>query len=300
MADRRLQIFLAVARQLNFTRAAETLFMSQPAVTIQIKQLEALYRTQLFERRHGNITLTPAGELVFFYAEKIMALSDEMEARLAEMTGEMRGPLLIGASSSIAEFMLPPVLSQFNALYPQVRVRLIVANSDAVESQVAGHALDLGLIEADVKAPGVSAEIIGSDELVAICAPDYPLAGKKTISPKALAEYEYIAREPGSGTREASDAYFQNHNIDPQSLKMQMELGSPEALKGIVALGLGFAIVSRWVVAKELEAGLLMAVTLKPPLKRNLLLIYPGDRFRTRLADTFMSFAKNKLQEIAG
>lgn len=299
MADRRLQIFLAVAKQLNFTRAAETLFMSQPAVTVQIKQLEALYRTQLFERRYGKISLTPSGQLVLSYAEKIMALSDEMEGRLAEMSGEMRGPLLIGASSSIAEFMLPAVLSEFNALYPQVRARLIVANSETIESQVAERTLDLGLIEAAVKVPGVTGEVCGGDELIAICAPDYPLAGKKTITPKALADYEYIAREPGSGTREASDAYFYSHKIDPQSLKVQMELGSPEALKGVVALGIGFAIVSRWVVAQELEAGALVGVALKPPLKRNLLLIYPEDGFRTRLADTFMRFAKNKLQEMA-
>ncbi len=299
MADRRLQIFLAVAKQLSFTRAAETMFMSQPAVTVQIKQLETLYRTRLFERRHGNITLTPGGRLVLSYAEKIMALSDEMEGRLAEMTGEMRGPLLIGASSTIAEFMLPVVLSEFNALYPQVRARLIVANSETIENRVAAHTLDLGLIEAALKAPTLVGEVFGSDELIAICAPDYPLAGKKTITPKALADYEYVAREPGSGTREATNAYFESHKIDPQSLKMQMEMGSPEAIKGVVAQGIGFAVVSRWVVEKELGTGSLVGVALKPPLKRNLLMIYPEDRFRTRMAETFMGFAKNKLQEIA-
>lgn len=298
MADRRLQIFLAVAKHLSFTRAADALFMSQSSVTFQIKQLEAMHRTQLFERRYGDISLTPAGQLMHSYAEKIMALSDEMDARLSEMTGEMRGPLLIGASSSIAEFMLPAVLSEFNALYPQVRARLIVGNSESIANRVAEHTLDLGLIEAAVKVPGVSSEICGSDELIAICAPDYPLAGKTSIAPKALADYEYIAREPGSGTREVSDAYFVLHKIDPLSLKMQMELGSPEALKAVVALGGGFAIVSRWVAEREILAGSLIAVGLKPPLKRNLLLIYPEDRFRSRMADTFMGFAKNKLQEI--
>jgi DNA-binding transcriptional LysR family regulator len=274
--------------------------MSQPAVTLQIKQLEALYRKQLFERHHGSITLTPAGELVLSYAEKIIALSDEMEGRLAEMTGEMRGLLLIGACSSIGESMLAPVLSEFNALYPQVRVRLLVANSETVARRVAERVIDLGLIAATLKVPGVKGEVCGSDELIAICAADYPLTGKKAISPTALAEYEYIAREPGSGTREATDAYFRNHQVDPQSLKMQMELGSPEAVKSVVAQGIGFAIVSRWVVEKELEQGTLIGVALKPPLQRNLLLIYPDDSFRTRLADTFMRFAKNKLQEFAG
>src|SRR5574343_1945553 len=109
MADRRLQVFHAVARHLSFTRAADALFMTPPAVTFQIRQLEEQYSTRLFERRHGGISLTPAGELVLAYAEKILALSDEMETRLSEMTGEMRGPLLVGASTTIAEFMLPKV-----------------------------------------------------------------------------------------------------------------------------------------------------------------------------------------------
>ena len=169
MADRRLQVFLAVARHLNFTRAADALFMSQPAVTFQIKQLEEFYSSRLFERRHGSISLTPAGELVLSYAEKIMALSDEMETRLAEMSGEMRGELLIGASAGIAEFMLPPILGEFNALYPQVRARLIVANSDNIENRVAEPTLDVGLIETPSKRPGLDSEVCRADELVVIC-----------------------------------------------------------------------------------------------------------------------------------
>ena len=116
MADRRLQVFHAVAKHLSFTRAADALFMTQPAVTFQIKQLEEQYGTRLFERRHGSISLSPAGELVFSYARRILALSDEMETRLSEMTDEMRGPLLLGASTTIAEFMLPRVLGGETAL----------------------------------------------------------------------------------------------------------------------------------------------------------------------------------------
>lgn len=298
MADRRLQVFLAVAKHLSFTRAADALFMTQPTVTFQIKQLEAFYSTRLFERRHGGITLTRAGELVLPYAQKIIALSDEMEARLAEMTDEMRGPLLIGATATIAEFMLPPILGEFNALYPQVRARLIVANSESIENRVAAPTLDLGLIEAPAKLSGIASELCIEDELVVICAPDYPLAGAKSITPKALADYEYISREPGSATRELSDAYFRQHKIAPESLKTQMELGSPEALKGVVATGLGFAIVARAAVERETHLGLLAAIPLKPPLKRSITLIYPQDRFRTRLADTFIKFAKNKLREL--
>jgi DNA-binding transcriptional LysR family regulator len=299
MADRRLQVFHAVAKHLSFTRAADALFMTQPAVTFQIKQLEEQYSTRLFERRHGSISLTPAGELVLSYADKILALSDEMETRLSEMTGEMRGPLLVGASTTIAEFMLPRVLGEFNALYPQVRARLIVANSESIENRVAEHTIDVGLIEAPAKLGGLNSHICCEDELRVICAPDYPLAGMEAVTPKALEDYEFISREPGSGTREITDAYFRRHHVAPENLKMQMELGSPEALKGVVSTGLGFAIVSRAVVDKELQLGELAAIPLNPPLTRSLYLVYPQDRFQSRLTATFIDFAKSKLKELA-
>ena len=299
MADRRLQVFHAVARHLSVTRAAEALFMTQPAVTFQIRQLEEQYNARLFERRHGSISLTPAGELVLSYAERILALSDELDTRLAEMTGEMRGLLLLGASTTIAEFMLPRVLGEFNALYPQVRARLIVANSESIAARVAEHTLDVGLIEAPAKVPGLTSEVCGEDDLVVICAPDYPLAALPRVGPRALVDYEYISREPGSGTREITDAYFRANRVAVDDLKTQMELGSPEALKRVVATGLGFAIVARAVVDKEAQLGTLVAIPLKPPLKRSVYLVQPEDRFRSRLVTTFIQFARQKLKEIA-
>lgn len=299
MADRRLQVFHAVAKHLSFTRAADALFMTQPAVTFQIKQLEEQYSTRLFERRHGGISLTPAGDLVLSYAERILALSNEMETRLGEMTGEMRGPLLVGASTTIAEFMLPRVLGEFNALYPQVRARLIVANSESIESRVAERMLDVGLIEAPAKLPGLSSQMCREDELQVICAPDYPLAELSCVAPAVLADYEFISREPGSGTREITDAYFRRHKVAPEHLKTQMELGSPEALKGVVSTGLGFAIVSRAAVDKELRLGALAAVPLDPPLTRGLYLVSPQDRFQSKLTATFVEFTRKKLKELA-
>ena len=299
MADRRLQVFHAVAKHSSFTRAADALFMTQPAVTFQIRQLEEQYATRLFERRHGGILLTPAGELVFEYARKILALSDEMDIRIGEMTGEMRGPLLVGASTTIAEFMLPRVLGEFNALYPQVRARLIVGNSGSIEAQVAEHALDVGLIEAPAKLPGLASLICCDDELQVICVPDYPLSEFSALRPAELVDYEFITREPGSGTREVTDASFSGHGIAPETLKTQMELGSPEALKGVVATGLGFAIVSRAVAAREVGLGELRGIPLDPPLKRSLYLVHPEDRFQSRVLSTFIDFARRKLKEHA-
>ena len=147
MADRRLQVFYSVAKQLSFTKAAEQLFMTQPAVTFQVKQLEEHFNTRLFERSHGKIALTPAGRLVLDYAERILALSGEMDTRIGELTGTMSGPLLLGASLTIAEFILPRILGEFKVEHPQVQAHMTVANSETIESRVADYALDLGLIE---------------------------------------------------------------------------------------------------------------------------------------------------------
>lgn len=297
MADRRLQVFHAVARHLSFTKAAEALLMTQPAVTFQIKQLEDQYNVRLFERGHGRISLTPAGEMVLEYADQILGLTDELEARLGDMTGLMRGTLVIGASTTIAEFMLPTVLGEFNALYPQVKPRLIVGNSELIQNRVAEHGVDIGLVESVTTANGLLAESCSPDELVVICAPDYPLAGRQQIPPEELLDYEYIAREPGSGTRETVEQYFRTAGFSPDQLKTLMELGSPEALKGVVMSGLGFSIVSRAVAKREVQQKRLITVTLSPRLHRTLMFVYPKDKFRSKMLTTFVDFAKRRLKE---
>ncbi|MFA7293224.1 MAG: LysR family transcriptional regulator [Rhodocyclaceae bacterium] len=299
MADRRLQVFHAVARHLSFTKAAEALFMTQPAVTFQIKQLEEQFNTRLFERGHGRISLTPAGELAFEYAERILSLSSEMETRLGEMTGQMRGPLLVGASTTIAEFMLPRILGEFNSLYPQVRARLTVANSETIENRIAEHTLDVGLVELQTKNPNLISEVCCDDELQVICTPDYPLNCLRSVTPKVLLDYEFVSREPGSGTREVTDNYFREAGVSPDRLKTLMELGSPEALKGVVGTGLGFAIVSRASVGKELQLGSLIAIPLEPRLLRRLSVLSPKEKFRSRVVSTFMEFAKRRLRELS-
>jgi DNA-binding transcriptional LysR family regulator len=295
MADRRLQVFHAVAKHLSFTKAAEALFMTQPAVTFQIKQLEEHFNTRLFERGHGRITLTPAGDIVLEYAERILALSAELDTRLKEMTGQIGGPLLVGASTTIAEFLLPQVLGNFKSKYPSVMPRLFVANSGTVESRVSEHTLDIGFIEAPSHLPTVASDVCCEDELQVVCAPGHALAKLQSVTPKELVAHPYISREPGSGTREVTDLYFQKAGIKPDSLNVVMELGSPEALKGLVATGVGFTIMSRVTVNKELRLGELTALPLSPRLIRNLSVVYPKEKFRSRLVNTFVQFAKERL-----
>jgi DNA-binding transcriptional LysR family regulator len=297
MADRRLQVFHAVARQLSFTKAAEVLFMTQPAVTFQIKQLEEHFNTRLFDRGHGRISLTPAGELVLSYAEKILGLSGEMDVRLAEMTGEVGGSLLVGASTTIAEFLLPRILGEFKSQYPNVRPRLIVANSESIETRVAEHTIDIGFIESPSHQPNLQTEICCEDELQVVCSPKFPLARLKEITPQNLVDHPFVSREPGSGTREFTEVYLKKHGVDIDHMMPVMELGSPVALLEVVETGIGYAIASRTSVLKSLRLGDLISIPLKPRLIRKLSMVYPKEKFRSRLVTAFVDFATEKLKE---
>ena len=299
MADRRLQVFYSVARQLSFTKAAEQLFMTQPAVTFQVKQLEEHFNARLFERSHGKIALTPTGRLVMGYAEKILGLSEEMETRVGELTGTMSGPLLLGASTTIAEFMLPHVLGEFKARHPQVQTQMTVGNSETIENRVADYSLDVGLIESPSHLPSLHTEVCCDDELVMICAPGHRLAQERGVTPQQIMIEPYVSRETGSGTREFADNYLRESGISPDDLNVVMELGSPEAIKGVVETGIGVSIVSRATIVKELKLKVLVAVPLKPRLIRTMSLVYPREKFRSKLLGTFVEFAITRMKQMA-
>jgi DNA-binding transcriptional LysR family regulator len=300
MADRRLQVFYTVAKQLSFTKAAEQLFMTQPAVTFQVKQLEEHYNTRLFERSHGRIALTPAGRLVMEYAERILGLNEELETRVGELTGAVSGPLLLGASTTIAEVILPQVLGEFKARHPQVQAYMTVGNSETIEHRVADHSLDLGLIESPSHLPSLHTEVCCEDELVMICAPGHRLARLASVTPEQIVAEPYVSRESGSGTREFADQYFRRNHMSPDDLNIIMELGSGEAIKGVVETGAGVSVMSRARVVKELKLGVLVALPLEPRLIRTLSFVHPKEKFRSRLLTTFIEFAADRMKRIAG
>jgi DNA-binding transcriptional LysR family regulator len=298
MADRRLQVFRAVAKHLSFTKAADVLFMTQPAVTFQVKQLEEYFAVRLFDRAHGGITLTPAGAMALEYAERILALSAELDGRLKDMSGQVAGPLLVGASMTIGEYLLPQAIGEFTARYPGVAPTLFVGNSEAVQDRVAERTLDLGFIEGDSHLASLQSESCCEDELRVVCAPSHPLAKEPFALPASLTHHPYISREAGSGTRAVIDRYLQDAGVAPDFLHAVVELGSPEALKGLVATGLGFAIMSRIIVAKELQLGQLVQVPLRPRLIRNFSVVYPKERFHSKLVGTFLEFARVRLAKM--
>ena len=300
MPDRRLQVFHAVAKHLSFTKAAEALFMTQPAVTFQVRQLEEYFNARLFDRAQGRITLTTAGVVALDYAERILSLSAELDARLKEMGSQLGGPLLIGASTTIADFLLPQVLGEFKGKYAAVAPRLFVANSEAVQARVAERTLDLGFIEGDSHLPSLVSDVCCQDELQVVCAPSHPLSRSKHAEPDALKAHAYIGREPGSGTREVIDRYLERAGLALDSLQVVMEAGSPDALKGLAATGIGFTIVSRATVEKEVRLGELVRIPLSPPLIRHLSVVYPKERFHSRLVNAFVEFAKARLSAMQG
>jgi len=295
MSDRRLQAFHAVAKHGSFTKAADALCMTQPAVTFQIRQLEEHFDTRLFDRANGRIALTPAGIVALEYAERILALSADLDRKLKEMSGQEAGPLLIGASTTIAEFLLPKILGEFKSKHPAIVPQLVVANSEVVQARVAERSLDLGFIEGDSSLPTLVTEVCCDDELQVVCAPSHPLARQKMLALQTLTEHPYITRELGSGTREVIDHYLEKHGLAPDSLHVVMEASSPEALKGLVATGLGFAIMSRATADKEVRLGDLVQVPLKPPLIRHLSVVYPKERIHSRIVTSFVAFAKERL-----
>ncbi len=291
MADRRLQVFHTVARLLSFTKAAETLHMTQPAVTFQIRQLEEHFNTRLFDRTHNRISLTVAGQRVFDYAEKIIALYGEMDSRVRELTGDVSGILIIGASTTIAEYVLPGLLGEFQSRYKDVNVRLSVSNSLGIVHMVENNTVDVGIVESPVTNKNLAVEVCWHDELVFICPPGHPFAMKDTISPQDIVSLPFLCREEGSGTREVINEYLDDNKIPANDLNLCMEFGSPEAIKSAVEAGLGVSIVSRATVGKELKLKTLVALPLNPVLKRPFSFVHQRQKFRLRAVDEFMNFA---------
>jgi DNA-binding transcriptional LysR family regulator len=298
MADRRLQVFHTVARLLSFTKAAETLHMTQPAVTFQVRQLEEYFNTRLFDRTHNRISLTEAGERVYDYADRIFDLYADMENSVREMTGEIRGALTIGASTTIAEYMLPALLGDFGARYPEVTIHLRVSNSDGIVSMVENNTIDLGVVEAPVGNKNLVVEMCREDHLVAIVPPNHDLANLESVEIRQLLDYPFICREEGSGTREVINEYLENNACDT-AMNISMELGSPEAVKGAVEAGMGVSVVSRATIQKELKLDTLRAINLMPKLDRPFSFVHQKQKFRLRAMEELLDFARGYCEDHA-
>ena len=234
MIDRRLQVFNAVAELKSFTRAGQRLHMTQPAVTFQIRQLEEHFNTRLFDREHNRIELTEAGRQLRGYARRILALYSEMDGSLRELTDDMAGTLMLGASMTIAEYDLPRLLVRFKRRFPEVSVKLLVSNTDGIVQMVVENRIDLGLVEGPVHNRSLAVRRYDVDRLVAALPPGHALADEPRIPFETLRGVPLILREEGSGTREVFLDHARKAGFALEDFDVAMELGSPEAIKGAV------------------------------------------------------------------
>lgn len=299
MADRRLQVFHTVARVMSFTKAAETLHMTQPAVTFQVKQLEEFFDTRLFDRTHNKITLTDAGKVVYGFSERILDSYEKMNDEVRELTGEVKGSLIIGASTTIAEYLLPSLLGVFKKRFEDVNIRLQVGNTETIVSMVENNMVDLGVVEAPVYNKNLEVDICRLDEMQLICPVNHPLANRDKISIEQIRKYGYISREEGSGSRAVINTYIREQGLSYSDLNVVMELGSPEAVKMSVESEVGLAIVSRSTLAKELKLNALKAIPLDPPLLRPFSHVRQKHKFRHRAVGELLEFAVEYCRERA-
>ncbi|MGC1424844.1 MAG: selenium metabolism-associated LysR family transcriptional regulator [Terracidiphilus sp.] len=255
LENARLAVFRAVAQQLSFRKAAEELFLTQPAVSLQIKALEEDLGVQLFDRTGSRVALTSAGKTLLGYAEQAHALLQRAEHEIAAIGGELAGQLSLGASTTIAQYVLPRMLGDFLAEHPRVQPTLISGNTERIVDAVVQHEIALGFIEGPSRSRDVKAEPFLTDELVLIVPAAHEWAERASIAASELRTVPLLMREHGSGTRHVVEMALAKQHVKVASLKVAMELDSTGAIKSAVEAGLGAGFVSRWAIAKDARTG---------------------------------------------
>jgi len=294
---RQLQIFAAVARNKNFTRAAEELFLTQSSVSAQIKQLTDFIGHPLIEQIGKKINVTPVGERV---VQLFNDLDDDwrvFEDELANLTSPSKGVInVVGVNT--CQYFFPRVLGSFNDRYPEIYVSLKLFNREQVLERISNNTDDLYIMGYIPEELELKAVHFVDNPLVVVAHPDHPLAKKKNIPLSDLASERFIEREPGSGTRGEIDRYFEDQDI---TLASQIELGSNEAIKQGIIGGLGISIMSLYAMALELRLGTLIILEVQGfPRLRDWNIAYPAGKVITPVIRTFIDFLKDDGRKIAG
>ena len=294
-----LRIFLAVAEHLHFTRAAETLYISQPAVSAAIQCLEEQYRVKLFHRIGRQIEITEAGNLLQGEAQKILDQVALTERALQELNDLQQGELKLGSSLTIGNYWLPEKISQFKQLYPGISINCTLANTEEICEGTATGLFDLGLVEAEVKLPvkrSLEKEIVGSDRLLIVVGKNHPWYERSEVLLTELPTTDWVMRESGSGTQQSFEQVLLNWGIELYELNVILVLNSGEMVKAVIERGVGAAAISELMVAKELQLDALRSIRViddrkNPPsaleIIRPFLKLKHQQRFQTRLSKAF-------------
>lgn len=293
-----LLAFVAVAEEGNFTRAAEKLHISQPAVSQHIRSLEEKLDARLFDRSNKSVRLNRAGEIAYSHAKEILRLYENMYSLIQDLKkGEARGPFRVGASYTFGEYILPHLIARFSALHPKVHTGVYIGNTRTIMQKVANEELDFGIIEGmSQHVPGVEVTPFAEDAVVVVAAHDHPLTREEHVTAERLEREHWIIREVGSGTREATDQVFRMYGIRPRSMA---EYSSTQVIKESVEVGLGITILSRWAIRKELRWKTLAVVPFGDrPFTRKFSFVRRKSEFRTKAAELFREFLLRNAAEI--
>ena len=289
MSDFRLKVFRSVAKNLSFTKASQELFVSQPAITKHIQELEAAYQTRLFDRQGSRISLTESGHLLLEHCERILEDYKRLEYEMHLLHNEYTGGLKLGASTTIAQYVLPPLLASFIGKFPQVSLSLLNGNSREIEAALQEHRIDLGFVEGVFRLPNIRYTTFLEDELVAVVRTGSKLAVGEEITPDELFHLPLVLRERGSGTLDVFERALQQHNIKLSSVLMY--LGSTESIKLFLEHTDCLGIVSVRSITRELYSGQLRVVEIKGmPMLRDFSFAQPQGQ-ESGLAQVFMQFA---------
>ena len=287
MTLEQLRIFVAVAEREHVTRAAEALGVVQSAASAAIAALESEHDVQLFHRVGRRIELTEAGRVFLTEARAVLARAQAAELALSELGGLKRGTLSIHASQTIGTYWLPERLARYRKAHPAIDVQLAIGNSAQVAAAVIAGTAELGFVEGEVDAPALSVKSIYGDRLaVVVAAGDAPAKPKKLAAADILA-MDWVLREPGSGTRAEFEAELRRRKIDPEALKVVLELPSNEAVRSAVLAGAGATAISELVVEPGLRYGTLTRLDFALP-QRAFHILRHKERYRSRAADALL------------
>jgi DNA-binding transcriptional LysR family regulator len=295
MDIRRLEIFAKVAELGSFSRAAESLFLTQPTISEHVRALEDELGVQLLDRLGRGATPTRAGQLLLGYAHRMLALSREAHQALERFQGRMSGELIVGGSTIPGEYVLPALIGQFKAKYPDILISLLIGSTRQVSEWLEEGRVEVGVVGARPASRALEAKELMPDELVVVVPSAHAWATRRMTTLADLQKEPMIVRERGSGSREALEHALHEAGLSLAGLRVVGEMGSTQAVKQAVRAGIGIALVSKRAVEDECRAGLLACVKIKDlRVARAFHLVTHRDRTRSPLAQAFVEFVESQ------
>lgn len=298
MLSARHEIFIEVATNLSFSRASEILFISQPAISKHIKELESFYKTTLFERKGNGVLLTAGGDLLLKRLKEAKKIQNRLEFELSVMKDQLKakGQLKLGASTTVALYIIPKILSSFHQKYPDVKISLLNRNTETIIKALADHDIDIGIIEGKKKSSSILYEPFVTDEVLAVCSAKSPIAKKRILKIEEIKNYPVVLREQGSGTLAAVKYNLEKAGIKLSELNVSVRLAGTEALKNFLREDNCLGFLPKGSVLKELKDGDLVAVKIENfQITRNFFFIQRHGTDNTELNKAFIRFCKNEV-----